>query len=942
MRAAAIGFTLRAVVAPAPSTRLIGRDAELERIRALVDGVAAGGGFALLIVGDAGLGKSRLANAAAAMGAAAGFDVRAGGAHHLEVEAPYAAVLDALDLRVSDLTADSGSVATRTMLEAWAVGAPRFLLAERLEERLEDAALRHPVILVLEDLHWADTESLCWLRRLAGRAGELHLGVLATTRPPLPGAVSGRALADWAGDRIDLAPLTPDAVGELAADVLGAPPGPRLADALAGAVGAPLLALALIDALQAAGALATNDGLVDVVSSTPALHAGAAVTARLEELDADTLRVLQVAAVLGPTLTVADLAAVLGRRAVDVMRALDDAAAAGILTTSEPGDIAFRHELYRDAMLAGLAPPALDALHLDVARTLASAGAPALDVAEHFARGARPGNREAVTWLERAAIEVVAHAPGTALRLLDIALRLCGARPPPELLMTRVQALAAAGHSAEAEALATSLLREGLAPDVEARLRRELALSLFVQGRAAECVDQMERVRLLATDPQRLGRVHAEVAFARLVGLDHAAARIAADTAIDEGRRTGDGAAIVGGTAVLCLMDLFSNEFASAVRLANDIERLAEQPNAVEAHIYQPWFAAALARLEADKLEDAARAVRQGRSVAERTGAAWAIPGYDALSAFAATRTGEFDDAHAVANATLDYLDGVDGFGVALWCHAFVALAAIHHGDNDAAGATLDVAEQQFASGRAQFGWEQVAFARAQWHERADRPEAAFDLLRMVWHAYSAVGMLAGRQDIAPMLVRLAVEAGEVAFTQELVTALADAAETTGSLAFRAEAERAASWATADPDRALGAVELSRKTPRRPATAAALEDAAALLVDARRRVEARACATHAADLWASFGADAEAERIATRFGLARPKAPRPRFGFDALTATERRVVDLVADGLSNAEIARRLYVSRRTVESHTSSAYRKVGLSSRVELAKAALQLRDA
>jgi DNA-binding CsgD family transcriptional regulator len=930
------------VAARETPARLVGRDSELAALRGLIDGIAAGRGSAVLVVGEPGVGKSRLADTAAEMGSAAGFDVRAGRARQLHVEAPFAAVLDALDVRVSELTPGSDAGASRTMLEAGALGAPGFLLAERLVERLEDAAHAHPVLLVLEDLHWADAESLRWLRRLVERVDTLHLGVLATSRPPRPDAAWSRALVDWRGDRIDLAPLAPTDVTELAASVLGAQPGPRLTEALTEASGTPMLVLALIEALQGAGALGrSDDGGVDFTGSAPDLHAGAAVTARLSEVTADTRRALQVAAVIGATIAVADLAAVLGRRAVDIIPALDDATAAGILIDTGSDAIAFRHELYRDAVLATVSPAALSALHLDVARTLAARGAPALDVAEHFARGARPGNREAVDWLQRAALEVVPHAPGTALRLLDTAIGLCGTQPAAELLMTRVQALAAAGHSAEAEALGTSLLREGLDAEIEARLRRELALSFFVQGRAAESVEQMERVRVLDTRPQNIGRVHAEIAFARFVGLDYDAARTAANTAVDEGRRAGDGAAIVGGTAVLCLMEELSNRFPSALRLADDIERLAAQPNAAEAHIYQPWFAAALARLEADKLDDAARAVREGRSVAQHTGAAWAIPGYDAVSAFAARRTGDFDDAETIARATLEYLDGVDGFGVALWCHGFVAQVALHHGDPDTAEVTLDLAEQHLASSRAQLGWEQLAWARARWHERADRPDAALQALRVVWETFGAIGILSGREEIGPTLGRLAVEAGDLALAQDVASALVVAADETELMAFRVDAERASAWLNGDPERALAAVALSRNTPRRPATAATLEDAAALLKAANRASESRACASDALDLWMSLGAEADAGAVAARFGLQRPKSVRPRFGFEALTPTERRVVDLVADGLSNVEIAQRLYVSRRTVESHISSAYRKVELSSRVDLAKAVLRLRD-
>jgi DNA-binding NarL/FixJ family response regulator len=123
-------------------------------------------------------------------------------------------------------------------------------------------------------------------------------------------------------------------------------------------------------------------------------------------------------------------------------------------------------------------------------------------------------------------------------------------------------------------------------------------------------------------------------------------------------------------------------------------------------------------------------------------------------------------------------------------------------------------------------------------------------------------------------------------------------------------------------------------------TAAALADAAGLLRAAGRAHEARAHAEAAVACCTACGADADAARISAQHRLARSAAPRARFGFDALTPTERRVIDLVADGLSNVDIARRLYVSRRTVESHVSSAYRKLEVPSRVELAKAALAQR--
>jgi DNA-binding NarL/FixJ family response regulator len=101
-------------------------------------------------------------------------------------------------------------------------------------------------------------------------------------------------------------------------------------------------------------------------------------------------------------------------------------------------------------------------------------------------------------------------------------------------------------------------------------------------------------------------------------------------------------------------------------------------------------------------------------------------------------------------------------------------------------------------------------------------------------------------------------------------------------------------------------------------------------------LDADTLAEEAAQLFSAMGADGSAELVSAS-SRNRPPARRPRFGFDALTATERKVVGLIADGLSNVEIAKRLYVSRRTVESHVSAAYRKLEVSSRVELARVVL-----
>ncbi len=900
------------------ATPLVGRSEETACLWQLIDAASGGVGGGIVIIGEPGAGKTSLVEVASAAAATGGLAVYIGRAEQLEVERTLGAALDAFGLRLDELAGPAA--ATRTVLEAGANAAAGYRLADRMLEVVEASCARGPLLLAVEDLHWADPATLAWLRAVLERAPTLPLAVLATTRPPSAGSAAYRAVEALAVSRLDLGPLTPEDVRALVVAVLGAEPGPELAGALDAAAGNPLLVLAALDA-------SANGGRPE--------HG--VVAARLRELDTAALRTVRVAAVLGATVDPAMLATVAGARSAHVLADLDDAAAAGLLVVTDEG-YAFRHELYRDAVLTGLGEPAAAALHLDAARTLAVMGAPATVVAEHFAQGASPGDREAVSWLERAALDVVAVAPAGALRLVDVALGLCGNRPPVGLLLARVRALAGAGRVSEADALGRSLLRDGLEPATERRLRRELAFTAFLQGRAADSVAEMERCGALTLDPALRARVQGEIAFSRFLAVDHIGARASGELAIAEGQRFGDVAAQVAGGAVLCFLDLFANSIPAATRHAHHIVELADQPGAAEAHVFQPWFIASILWLETDRFDRLAATARRGREVAAERGSAWAIPGYDAVGAFGALRTGAFDDAAAAAEATLGYLDGVDGFGVAVWCHAFLAQVALHHGEFVVAEHHVGTAEAWLARGdRAQLGFEQLRIAAARLHELRGELDAARTALAEVWDLFVLIGVRSPLSAFGVPLARLARLAGDSARPVEVAAALDEAATASETLSVRVTAELAAAWRDVDPDRALAAAAHARRTQRPPLVAGALADAADLLRIRRRRAEADRVAAEAAQLWAAMGADADAAACAATSHIARPIRSRPRTGIAAVTGTERAVIGLLAGGLANAEIAARLGISRRTVESHVSAAYRKLEVSSRVELARAAL-----
>ena len=897
---------------------LVGRSAELSRLVELVGRAVGGSGGCAVVTGEPGSGKTRLVEALVDAARDEPLRVCVGRAFDREVARILGVALDALELRLDQLLDPSGTA--RFVLEANAVAATSFLLVDRLVEIVEGLCADGPVLLVLEDLHWSDATSLAWLRAVVDRAAALPLAVVVTTRPLPTGSWVRQRLNDLDASTLRLGPLTSAEVDLLAVAVMGGPPDPELRTALDAAAGNPLLVLGLLEG-----------------GGTPGSPGVAGLALRLAELRPTALRAVQAAAVLAPAGVAVDvLATVLGQPPLATLADLEDAAAAGLLVP-DGHCFAFRHEIYRETVRTTISHPARALLHLEAARALVRAGAPMQDIAEHYAQGARPGDREALRWLHEAATAVVAASPATALRLSDAALRIAGAAPADDIILLRVRALAGVGRAAEADLLGRSLLRDGLACQTEATLRRELAFTALIRGQPATCVVEMQRSTALAVTEADRSRANSELAFARFMTLDHLGARAAAEDAVDGATRCGDVVGQVAGEAVLCFLDLFANRVPAALRRAELITQRAELPQAADAHAFQPWFIACLVALETDRLETLRTTAHRGREIALSRGTGWAVPGYDAVNAFAALRAGALDDAAATAEAALGYLDGVDGFGVAVWCHAFLAQVRLHQDDLDAAEVHLAAAERWLACDRAQLGFEQVLLGRALAHERRGAPDAALAALRFGWDTLHAIGVLSPLPALGVPLARLAADAGEGRLVAEVAEHFTAAARTCATPSVSAIHHLIVGWRDGDPERALAAADLADDTPRTGLAATAWGDAADLLRRCGRRAESQRAAAEAARRWGEMGAFGDADALALRIPATRRPRRRPRFGVDSLTATERRVVALVADGLANSEIAGRLGVSRRTVESHVSSTYRKLDVSSRVGLARTAL-----
>jgi DNA-binding CsgD family transcriptional regulator len=919
---------------------LAGRNGELATLRA---GLATAGGGRLwvaVVTGEAGIGKSALVHAVADEARARGFTVATGAASELGHERPFGPLVDALGAPPAGGEATPG---------APVVDVP-FVVADELLARVEELATAAPTFVVLEDLHWADDATPAFVRDLSRRLPDARLAVVMTARTGTRAAAFEHAVADLVrrgAVSVDLGPLDDDAVADVAEHVLdGRRPGPRLRAALAACGGNPLFAAGLTAALDEEGALAPVDAIGDEVDLAPGalvVPAGIRETLRrrIGAMAPETIDVLRVASVLGREFLPADLALVLGRPVVSLLNAFHEAIDTGIVDDCGNA-LAFRHDLVRDALYLELDAGTRAALHLEVHRVLDVAGAAPERVVPHLLRGVVDAAGAGV--LVDAGRALRDRAPGPATALLERALELLpvGDHRRDEAVAAMPVPLVLQGRAGDAARLAADVLARPHDPALDGDL---------VEG---------QTFAVLRTDSPLAHRAEVE-ASVHLTGLtDAARARIGAFLA--EARlATGDAAgATEAGEAVRAWASAAGDEevhvyalgtLAWAAAGAGDVDRglvLAKEAVARREHLDAPRFNVDLhlgvLHLEADEVDDATARLRAGLRRDSLRGDRAAIAYYHFGLVGVGYVAGRWDDACADAEAGLALVDeGTAPGNVSLLGRGILARLAIHRGDLDAADALLRRGEADLLTNGPQIGADIVMWTRSLLLEARGDIGAATTVLAFEWDAMAGMRYFLSWRSVAPDLVRLCLAGGERE-RAGAVTADAEAGARRAGGIHSAEAagRRCRGLLERDPDVLVEAAHLFRKSPRAVDTAATVEDAGAAMADAGRREEAVALLREALERWESLGAAFDANRAAGRLrdlGVRQPRrARRPESGWESLTAAESRVVELAASGLTNREIADQLFVSRYTIETHLKHVFSKLGVSSRIELAAAALR----
>ncbi len=915
------------------TTELRGRGKELRTLTDALDAAVAGTGGVVLVEGEAGIGKTRLLEELARTASTAGVTVRQGTAEELEQDRPFGPLIEALGIPdAAPLVADGRSQRASDV---------RFLAQDAFVDHVDRLAADGPVLLVLDDVHWADRATLATAWALARRRADLRMLLVLAFRPHPQSGDLARVVdgcTAFGVPHLRLGPIDAPALAALVTDVVGGTAGPGLLRELDGTNGNPFFAIELLQGLDREDGLVDRDGVLEVQHAGLPSSLRETVVRRMTALGERARSALSVAAVLGGTGRVDDLAALLGLSMADAGLAIAEAERAGLLEPA--GDLlTFRHELLRQALYEDLPESVRAAWHRDAARRLEGRADPAI-VARHLVLGEAAGDADAVEQLRRHAVTIMSREPEAAIGLLDRALELATPDQRAELAVTRAEALLESGRAEDAGSQSSAVL-EGLAsPAVRARAHLALAEARAHQGRIIEGVEQFgAAIATGALDEASAARALGRQAENRVwtFALDEALDE--AERALAEAQRLDLRSVMVEALATRCAAHEFRAELDDALAAGREAVALAgDDPDSLRR---TPHAYLGLTLLAADHLDEARQVAETGRRRSQELGQLLVLPNYQALLVRIAWFAGRWDDALSEADAAVSVAEDFGlRFGVAA-NEGIRGLIALHRGNVEAARDCVELHRLARRGGNDDAsGSELLALLRAQLDEAAGDVHGAASALWSLFELERDLGMDAARVWPGPACVRVLLAADRPADAAVVVDDLAAIAAKAGTPSSRGASAHARGLVERDAA-ALHEAAVAFEQARRPLDRAeALEAAGRQHADDGDHPEAVAAFHEALGVAESLGAAHDVRRIGAvlrELGVrTASKEPRRRAtsGWESLTDAELEVARLVGEGLRNAEIAERLFVSRRTVESHVSRLYTKLDAQNRVALAR--------
>jgi DNA-binding CsgD family transcriptional regulator len=972
--------------------RLIGRAAEVQTLGGALDQLASGRGVTIEVTGDPGIGKTRLLSEFAEQAEGRGFEVLRGNATEFERDLPFGVFVQALAdrYRRSEPAMPGPEAAQLSALVTGrgtpGSGAERFRAYAAVRELLAGWS-RTGLILVLDDMHWADPGAIELAEYLVRRPPDAPLMlVIAQRGRQAPARLAGTLAhgVELGGVvRIELGPLPPADLAELAGPGLD---DQALQDVCAESAGNPLYLLAAA-ATRRAGTQATgicppeSAGLTAVPSvvrsrgpdgpgssgggrpltgtsvTGPAPSALEAVLlAELAPLTPLEATVAAAGAVIGEQFSIDALAPVAGLSRQQVATAVGALTRRDILrqTATSPATLVFRHPVLRGVVYQSAEPAWLAAAHRRALAELTRSGAPAAELAHHVAAASGGQLSGDLQILVSAASGAMSSAPGTAAHWLKVALELipddaAHAQQRLDILLMLTRALGVAGRLAESRELMHEILRlvplRPAGPRVAAVAfcaRMERLLARYPEARA---LLEGELGSSRAAESAEGVSLAIEYGAVAILSSDFPSARSVMLAAAERARRRGDRLRHTYALASTGLGEAYEGNIQQSQRAVDAAGALADTLADSE-HSREPECIAVLgwAELFLERYADAARHFARGVAISRHSGQYHVLPHLLLGQCMLACWRGPLDRAITLSEEAEEIARHIDSRDVLGFALGLRALALSWAGGADSAKRAADLAEQATAVIPQESTW----WARTVATFRAAALLMGGDPGRCL-HAMTALGgngLSLLQPSIRPiyldMLTAASVMSGDIAMAREWSQRADAEARRLGLPGQRGYALRSRGYllaATGRHDRAAACLSAAADllgsagmvvgqawalAMGAPSAAAAgrREAAMAMAADARRLAQQAASETIRAT------ADATLQRLA-----AQPAAPDLADPLASLTIRERQIARLAATGLTSRDIAAELSVSPRTVDTHLSRIYRKLGITSRAALA---------
>jgi DNA-binding NarL/FixJ family response regulator len=920
----------------------VGRDDELDVLLTAVAQVARAGLTAVVVTGEAGIGKSRLLTEAADRIGQLGSRVLRVRAEHLERHVPYAALGTALRALTVDNTFAEGL--RRDALAAWELpsvspspesGAAFGRACAAVGRLLTALTAASPLVVTVDDLHELDDDSLSLLAVVLNRLAAAPIGLVIAMRSHVatPNAAAHELLHRLAESvdiiEIELSMLSrPDLATVVASAVGGSPDEALVEEVHRRADGNPYFAAEIAQSLAESHLVTVDTTGARLTGAPQALHhtRRAAVLRRVMPLNAEAQAVARILALLRVVTLdrIGLIAQVTTLSEESVAAAFDDLVRAGVVVGDGEGRYRFSHDIVGDAVYGEIGPAECRRLHrLCAEQFLADrdrTDADLLQLAWHLSESASAGDVRSVEVLSQAAQVTLSGAPEAAAGFCDRALSLLKDTAPQRagLLALRCRALARASRPAAAVSSGQDAL--ALLPAGEERFRTTVAVlsSLFSLGRIDEAIE-------IANEQVCASHVPAALRAQRAVLLVFAnrteEALLEAGLALSTPPRSPAEEVVV--YSQLTILNSMLFRLSDAVRYAD--RALACAGSSVTLQL-QALGVAAFTEALAGLLTTAAQRLRRADLLTQQTDG-----------------PRPFDAELGVARVAVDWLGG-------RWDSALenlrIQAAELANRQHVMIAAALTSAELEMRTWRGELA---LALPLARHREPLPRNVASL-------HAWALAGFQAAQGDVdgARRTLAAAVEAPETpTYIGLLLSRLAeleveqgrpDEAELAVRLLIETSRADDSPWANTTLHRAVGLVRRDVDALREAAREA---DAEGLVFDrARAQLALGDLSTGAADAveglveahqtFAKLGTHGLRRVAARQLQQLGAKVPRVRSrAAGLLTQSEEQVARLVQQGMRNRDIAAALHLSPRSVEVYLSRVYGKLRVSSRLELARA-------